>query len=202
MKFYNAAAPSPRRVRIFLAEKGIELPREDLDLQQGATRTTEFLAKNSLGGTPVLELDDGTILTESVAICRYLESQHPQPPLMGIDSLDAAKVEMWNRRMEIEIFSTLGSIAQHSFEFFADKLEQVPAFAEAQRRLAVRKWQWLDGELADGRPYVAGQRFSIADITGMAALMLGDFVGVEIPTSLNHLKRWNEDMRARSSWKA
>lgn len=202
MKFYNAAAPSPRRVRIFLAEKGVELPREDLDLQQGATRTPEFLAKNSLGGTPVLELDDGTVLTESVAICRYLESLHPEPPLMGADDLDAAKVEMWNRRMEIEIFSTLGSIAQHTFDFFADKLEQVPAYAEAQKRMAVKKWEWLDGELADGRPYVAGDRFSVADITGMAALMVGDFTGVEIPASLEHVHRWNKSVRARPSWEA
>ncbi len=202
MKFYNAAAPSPRRVRIFLAEKGVKLPREDLDLQEGATRTPEFLAKNSLGGTPVLELDDGTVLTESMAICRYIESLHPEPALLGTDDLDAAKVEMWNRRMEIEIFSTLGSIAQHSFEFFADKVEQVPAFAEVQKRTAVRKWQWLDGELADGRPYIAGDRFSVADITGMAALMVGDFVGVEIPATFSHVNRWNDGMRSRASWSA
>ncbi|MGI9463703.1 MAG: glutathione S-transferase family protein [Aestuariivirgaceae bacterium] len=202
MKFYNAAAPSPRRVRIFLAEKNLELPRDDLDLQQGATRTPEFLAKNSLGGTPVLELDDGTILTESVAICRYIESMHPAPPLMGADELNAAKVEMWNRRMEIEIFATLANIAQHTFDFFADKLEQVPAFAEAQKRMAVKKWQWLEGELADGRPFIAGDRFSIADITGMAALMVGDFVGVEIPTSLGHVNNWNDSVRSRASWDA
>lgn len=202
MKLYNAAAPNPRRVRIFLAEKGVELPRVDLDLQQGETRTPEFLAKNSLGGTPILELDDGTILTESVAICKYIESMHPEPPLTGVDDLDAARVEMWNRRMEIEVLSTLGSVAQHSFDFFADKLEQVPAFAEAQKRMAVRKWQWLDGELADGRPYVAGNRFSIADITGMAALMVGDFVGVEIPASLSHVNRWNDTVRSRASWDA
>ena len=202
MKLYNAAAPSPRRVRIFLAEKRIEIPREDLDLFQGASRTPEFLAKNSLGGTPVLELDDGTILTESVAICRYLESLHPEPPLMGADALETAKIEMWDRRMEIEIFATLGTIAQHSFEFFADRIEQFPDFAEAQKRMAVKKWQWLDGEMADGRPYIAGDRFSIADITGMTALMIGEFVGVEIPAGLERVNNWNDSVRSRDSWDA
>jgi len=202
MKLYNAAAPSPRRVRIFLAEKGVEIPRMDLDLQNGESRTPEFLGMNSLGGTPVLELDDGTILTESVAICRYLESLHPETPLMGANALEAAKIEMWDRRMEIEIFATLGSIAQHSFEFFADKLEQIPAFAEAQKRMATKKWQWLDAELADGRPFVAGDRFSFADITGMAALMIGDFVGVEIPGDLAHVNRWTDSVRSRDSWDA
>ena len=97
MKFYNAAAPNPRRVRIFLAEKGVEIPRQDLDLAKGESRTPEFLAKNSLAGTPILELDDGTVLAESVAICRYLESLYPEPALMGSDAQESAPTEMWNR---------------------------------------------------------------------------------------------------------
>jgi len=202
MKFYNAAAPNPRRVRIFLAEKGVDVPRQDVNLQEGESRTPEFLAMNSLGGTPVLELDDGTILTESVAICRYLECLHPEPALMGVNDLDRAQVEMWNRRMEIEIFNTLGNVAVHSFDFFADKVEQVPDYAEAQKREAVKKWQWLDGELADGRPFAAGERFSVADITGMAALMIGDFIGVEIPASATNVLRWSDSVRARPSWDA
>jgi len=202
MKFYNAAAPNPRRVRIFLAEKGVEVPRQDLDLMKGESRTPEFLAKNSLAGTPILELDDGTVLTESVAICRYLESLYPEPPLMGRDALDAAKVEMWNRRMEIEIMSTLGNIVVHSIDFFADKVEQVPAYADAKRRMAARKWRWLESELADGRPFIAGDRFSIADISGMAALMIGDFIKVEIPASLTHVHKWSDAMRSRPCWSA
>ena len=202
MKFYNAAAPNPRRVRIFLAEKGVEVPRQDLDLMKGDSRTPEFLAKNSLAGTPILELDDGTILAESVAICRYLESLHPEPALMGTDAVDAARVEMWNRRMEIEIMSTLGNVVVHSIDFFADKIEQVPAYAEAQRRAAAKKWTWLDSELADGRPFVAGDRFSIADITGMAALMIGDFIKIEIPDSLAHVHNWSNAVRSRPSWGA
>lgn len=202
MKFYNAAAPNPRRVRIFLAEKDVDVPRQDVNLQAGESRTPEFLALNSLGGTPVLKLDDGTVLTESVAICRYLECLHPDPALMGVDDLDRARVEMWNRRMEIEIFNTLGNVAVHTLDFFADKVEQVPAYAEAQKRQAVKRWEWLDGELADGRPHIAGDRFSIADITGMAALMIGDFTGVEIPASATHVLRWNDAVRSRPSWDA
>ena len=202
MKFYNAAAPNPRRVRIFLAEKGVEIPRQDLDLAKGESRTPEFLAKNSLAGTPILELDDGTVLAESVAICRYLESLYPEPALMGSDALESATIEMWNRRMEIEIMATLGDVVVHSVNFFADKVEQIPAYADAQRRMAAKKWAWLDEELADGRRFVAGDQFSIADITGMAALMIGDFIKVEVPAALTHVTRWSEAVRARPSWSA
>ena len=202
MQLYNAPAPNPRRVRIFLAEKGIDVPRVEVDIQGGETRSPQFLAKNKLAGTPIMELDDGEILTESVAICRYLESLYPTPCLMGRSGLEAARVEMWNRRMEIEILGTYANVAQHSFDFFADKIEQVPAFAESQRRASAKKWAWLDSELADGRPFVGGADFSIADITGMAALMVGDFAGIEIPKELNHVLAWSERMRERSSWDA
>ena len=202
MKFYNAAAPNPRRVRIFLAEKGVEIPRQDLDLAKGESRTPEFLAKNSLAGTPILELDDGTVLAESVAICRYLESLYPEPALMGSDALEAAKIEMWNRRMEIEIMATVGNVVVHSVSFFADKVEQIPAYADAQRRMAAKRWAWLDEELADGRRFVAGDQFSIADITGMAALMIGDFIKIEVPAALTHVTRWSAAVRARPSWSA
>ena len=202
MKLYNSSAPSPRRVRIFIAEKGCEIPREDLDIQKDESRTPEFLAKNSLGQVPALELDDGEVITESVAICRYLEDVYPDPPLFGVDPVDRAKVEMWNRRMEIEIMTTLGQIAQHTFPFFATRITQIPAVADANREAAAKKLAWLDGELADGRPFVAGERFSVADITGMAASMLAGFVEVEIPSSLSNLRRWDESVRSRPSWDA
>ncbi len=202
MKLYNAAAPSPRRVRIFLAEKGIEIPRVDLDLPGGETRRAAFRGKNRLCEVPLLELDDGTVITESQAICRYFEALHPDPSLFGRDPLERAKIDMWDRRMELEIMNTLGRIAQHSFSFFADKLTQVPAYAEAQRSDIAGKFAWLNEELSDGRPFVAGERFSVADITGMTAVMLADFVEVAIPAALPHLSRWNEVVRARPSWAA
>ncbi len=202
MKLYDGRAPNPRRVRIFIAEKGIAIPTERLNLQKGEARAREFIALNSLGETPVLALDDGTVITESVAICRYLEEIHPLPPLFGDDAVARACVEMWNRRMEIQIMRRLGSVAEHTFEFFQERLTQVPAYAEAQRVAAAERWLWLDRELADGRPYIAGDAFSIADITGMAASMIGDFVEVPIPESATHVKRWDDKMRARPSWNA
>lgn len=201
MKFYNAAAPSPRRVRIFLAEKGIEIPRVDLDLPGGETRSEAFRRKTRLCQVPLLELDDGRVITESQAICRYLEALHPEPSLFGRDPLECAEIEMWDRRMELEIMNPLGQIARHSFAFFADKLTQVPAFAEAQRADVAANFAWLDEELSDGRPFVAGERFSAADITGMTAVMIADFVEVAIP-ALPHLSRWNAAIRARPSWAA
>lgn len=202
MKLYSAQAPNPRRVRIFLAEKGLELPCEELEIGAGGTRAPEFLKKNSLGEAPVLELEDGTIITESVAICRYLEALHPEPPLFGADPVAQAKVEMWNRRLELGVMNPIGQIGLHSFDFFKDKVEQVPAYAEAQRRLALKKLAWLDGEISDGRPFVAGAAFSVADITGMAALIIAGLVRLELPEELTHLRRWAERLRGRPSWEA
>ena len=202
MKFYNAAAPSPRRVRIFLAEKGIEIPTVTLDLQKGEAQTPAFKAINSLGQVPALELDDGTAITESVAICRYLEEQHPEPALFGSTPLERAQVEMWNRRIEINLFGPLGQIAIHTIPFFATRLTQMPEVAAASREQLVGHFGWLDAELDDGRPFVAGETFSVADITGMACSMLAGFLEVEIPQDLANVRRWDDRIRARPSWDA
>ncbi len=202
MKFFNAAAPSPRRVRIFLAEKGIEIPRVDLDLRAGDTRSDDFLGKNSLGEVPVLELDDGTTIAESQTICRYLEALYPEPSLFGADPLAQAGIEMWDRRMELQFLTPLGLIARHSFDFFKDKVTQVPAFAEAQRADMAGKFAWLDRELSDGRPFIAGEEFSIADVSWMTASMIAGFTEVPIPDTLTHLKRLDDALRARPSWEA
>ncbi len=202
MKLYDAKAPNPRRVRIFIAEKGMDVPRDTLDLDSGQARTPGFLAKNSLGQVPVLELDDGTVITESVAICRYLDSLQPDPPLFGGTPKGEAQVEMWNRRMELEILNTIANVAQHSFPFFKDRVTQVPAFAAAQMALIPAKWAWLDSEMADGRPFIAGDSFSAADITGMVATKLSELLGSPIPDSLAHVARWDAEVRARPSWNA
>ena len=200
MKLYTAPSPSGLRVSVFLAEKGIELPTETLDIQVGETRTDEFLQKNSLGEIPVLELDDGTLLTESMAICRYLEALHPDTPLMGTDPLASAKIRMWSRRMEQQIMGPVAEVAQHTFTFFADKLEQVPAYAETQKRLQDKRWAWFDRELADGRSYVCDDAFSVADITGMAVLMICRFAEMPVPARFENVKRWEGAMLARPSW--
>jgi len=202
MKLYNAAAPNPRRVRIFLAEKGLEIPMTDVDIMAGGSRTPEFLARNSLGECPVLELDNGTCIAESIAICRYLEALHPTPALFGTTPEEIGRIEMWNRRLELKLSDALGTIALHTFDFFADRVKQVPAMAEAGRERSIRLLNWLDGELADGRPWVAGDDFSVADITGMTAMLLSDFTRVAIPDTATHVARWNAALRARPSWNA
>ena len=203
MKLYTyERAPNPWRVRAFLAEKGIDLPRVEVDILNGAGRAPEFLGKNSLGEVPVLELDDGRVITESVAICRYLEAINPRPSLFGQDPVDQAKVEMWSRRMELHVVGTAANIALHSFDFFAAKVEQLPEYAASQRRALANKWAWLDTELADGRPFLAGDRFTVADITGMMALRVGDIVEEPVAADMAHVKRWEETVRARPSWDA
>lgn len=202
MKLYQGDGPNSYRVRIFMAEKGIEVPMVRIDFAKSEHRSPQFLKLNSLGQIPVLELDDGTVITESIAICRYLENLHPEPPLFGHDPISRAKVEMWNRRMEQQIFATIGNVALHSDPFFKERHIQVPAFAEAQRGEVPGKWQWLDSELDDGRPFIAGDFFSTADIIGMVASWLGDVFGMPIPDGVENVRRWDKAMRARPSWQA
>jgi len=202
MKLYNSAAPNPWRVRAYLMEKGASVSLEDVNIQDGGTRTPEFLKINSLGGLPVLELDDGRFLTESIAICRYLDCQFEGPALFGVDPYDQGLVEMWNRRMEFEIIGTVANIAKHSFGYFADKIEQMPEFVENQRRMLVKKWNWLDEELKDGRPFIAGNNFSIADITGMMGLRISEFIETAVPEECVHVKKWERAVRGRASWDA
>lgn len=202
MKLYVAPGPNSYRVRIFMAEKGIELPLVELDYAKREHKSPEFLKLNSLGQVPVLVLDDGTIITESVAICRYLEAVHPTRPLFGADAVSQGKIEMWNRRMENEVFGTIGNVTLHTNEFFKERLIQVPAFAEAQRKMIPGKWAWLDREMSDGRAYLAGDAFSMADISGMVTLWLSEVFSYEVPADLPHVQAWNQRLRQRPSWNA
>src|SRR5262245_3148623 len=155
MKLYShALAPNPRRVRIFAAEKGIELAVQDIDILAGQSRRPEFLAKNPSGGVPVLELDDGSYLAESVAICHYLEGLHPEPNLFGRDLREQAQIEMWNRRMELELFAAIGRTVQNTS----------PIFQGRSRAVVHQRLERMDREL-NGQQFVAGDRFTIADIT-------------------------------------
>ena len=202
MKLYVAPGPNSYRVRIFMAEKGIELPLVELDYGKREHKSPEFLKLNSLGQVPVLVLDDGTIITESVAICRYLEAVHPTRPLFGADAPSQGKIEMWNRRMENEVFGTIGNVTLHTNEFFKERLIQVPEFAEAQRKMIPGKWAWLDREMSDGRTYLAGEEFSMADISGMVTLWLSEVFSYEVPADLPHVQAWNQRLRQRPSWNA
>jgi glutathione S-transferase len=196
-----SAAPNPRRVRIFLAEKGLDVPLEPVDIARGENRQPEFLARNPLGTVPVLELDDGTCLAESVAICRYFEELHPEPPLFGRGPLERARVEMWNRRMELELFAPIAQVFRNTHAFFKGRIEQVPEYGELCRRSVAKRLAWLDGELA-ARPFVAGDRYTIADITALVGIDFGRPSGIRIAPEQKSLARWHEAVSARPSAQA
>jgi glutathione S-transferase len=202
MKIYDfALAPNPRRLRIFVAEKGLKIPTEQVDIFQGKNRTPEMLAKNPAGGLPVLELDDGSHIAESVAICRYLEGLHPEPNLMGKDSREQAFIEMWNRRIELGLFGAVGRVFQHTHELFKDRLKQMPEYAATQRAGAEQQFKWLDEQIGN-KPFIAGDRFTIADITAEVAVDFGEFAGVKYDPALKNLSRWHKSVSSRPSAKA
>ena len=202
MKLYDdKLAPNPRRVRIFLAEKGVDVPIVPVSIANGDTRTEDFLRKNPIGALPVLELDDGTFLSESVAICRYIEETHPSPPLMGIDPLDKAVVEMWQRRMELEIYQNAALCFQNTHEWWRGRIAQVPEFGELRRERAEERLAWLDTELKD-RPFIAGERFTIADITALVAIDFGRISKIRVQPEQKNLARWHAEVSARPSARA
>jgi glutathione S-transferase len=203
LKLYNhAVAPNPRRVRIFAAEKSIELSLEEIDILAGQSRTSQFLAKNSSGGVPVLELDDGSYLSESVAICRYLEGLHPEPNLLGRDLREQAEIERWNRRMELELFAAIGRMVQNTSPIFQGRFKQFPEYGEAQRTVVYQRLERMDREL-NGHQFVAGNRFTIADITALVAIDIGGRLGdIKIASDLASLTRWHELVSSRPSAKA
>ena len=203
MKIYNSSlAPNPRRLRIFVAEKGLKIPYEQVDIFSGKNRTPEMLAKNPAGGLPVMELDDGTHLAESVAICRYLEGLHPEPNLMGKDSREQAFIEMWNRRVELNLFSAAGRAFQHTNELFKARLKQFPEYGATQRETVAQQLQWLDAQIGN-KPFIAGDRFTIADITAEVAVDFAvQMAGVNLDPALKNLSRWYKSVSSRPSAKA
>jgi len=199
MKLYDSkTAPNPRRVRIFLAEKGIAVPTVEVDIVKAENRGEEFRKKNDLGVLPVLELDDGTCIAESVAICRYFEETNPEPPLMGTDARDRALVEMWQRRMEFEVFVPMTQVFRNLHPFFKGRIPQVPEWGEVNRNQAEKQMSWLDRILAD-RQFVAGDRYTIADITALCAIDFGRVSKIRIQPEQENLARWHAAVSARAS---
>jgi glutathione S-transferase len=202
MKLHDLkAGTNPRRVRIFLAEKGLTIPRVEVDMAGGENRREPFLAINPMGTMPVLELDDGTHIAESMAICRYFEELHPNPPLFGATTLERALVEMWNRRMELEIARPLQEAFVHLSPYWAGKREQVPEAGTFARKKALERMAWLDRELA-GRAFIAGERYTVADITAQCGLLLGKNTGTPIPAELTNLNRWFAEVTSRPTARA
>ena len=194
-------APNPRRVRVFLAEKGIEVPSVQIDIGKGENRKPEFLAKNPMGAVPVLELDDGTYISESLAICRYLEELNPDPSLFGSDAEERALIEMWTRRMEAEIFQKIAGCFQNTHDYFKGRISQIPEYGEVCKKSALKSLEWLDGELAD-RKFIAGDRYTIADIIAMTSIDFGRVVKIGIQPDQKNLVRWHKSVSSRPSAKA
>ena len=196
-----AAGMSPRRVRIFLAEKGISIERREVDAAGGTNSTPDFLRLNPLGKLPVLELDDGSAIAESLAICRYLEALNPDPPLMGRTPREVADIEMWTLRMDHELSQMIALAFVHSSDFYRGRVEQIPEVASWARRRALQTMAWLDGELAERR-HIAGDGYTLADIVAQCAFVLGKAVGLRIAPDMTNLSRWFTEVTARPTARA
>jgi glutathione S-transferase len=202
MKIYDfTQAPNPRRVRVFLAEKGISVPLEPVNLGTADNRKPEFLKKNPLGLVPVLELDDGTCIAESIAICRYFEAQKPEPCLFGTGAKEQAIIEMWQRRMESEILGMAAGTFRNTSDFFKGRIPQVKEYGEVCRAALIKRFEWLDSELAN-RKYIAGDKFSVADITALIGVDFARASGVRVTPEQANLARWHAEVSARPSAKA
>jgi glutathione S-transferase len=199
MKIYDyKLAPNPRRVRVFLAEKGLKVPLEEVDIMKGVNRQPPFLAKNPLGGIPVLELDDGRLIAESVAICRYFEVLHPEPALFGTGAFEQATVEMWNRRIELAMLVPVGMVWAHLHELTRTRIKQIPEVGEQSRKVVEARYRWLDEELAN-RPFIAGEKYSIADISAMIVIDFAKFNNISIQPDQKNLARWHRSVSSRPS---
>ena len=203
MKLYDGGrAPNPRRVKVFLAEKGITVPTEQVDLGKLAHKAAAYTAINPLQRVPALELDDGTVLCESIAICRYFEHLQPEPALFGTGAKEMAVVEMWERRIEFHLLGPISHVFRNSHPAMKEmEVPQVPAWAEANKPRVMDFLALLDRELG-ARRYIAGEDYSVADITGMIAVDFMKPAKLAMPEGLNNLKRWHEGVSARPSAKA
>lgn len=203
MKLYDAgAAPNPRRVRIFLAEKGVASPeRVDIDIMALAHKEPEFAARNPWQRIPVLALDDGDAISESIAICRYFEELYPTPPLFGVGPKGRAMVEMWNRRMEFGLLLSIASAFRHLHPRMAALESQVKEWGEACKPRALEEIDRLNNALA-GKSFVCGDELTIADITAGVALDMCGWARIEIPAAAANVLRWRDALRARPSWAA
>ena len=201
MLFYDSPkpAPNPRRVRIFAAEKHLRLATAQVSIAAGEHRGDAYLAVNPHGQTPALALDNGAVITESVAICRYLEALHPEPPLFGHGPLNAAQVDMWTRRVELRLMTPLAMVWAHTHPFTARVVKpQYREFGESQRPRVTAAMAEFDRALAD-RAWLDGERYTIADIVLLTTIDFAAFVGVDVPAELGALRDWHGRASARPS---
>lgn len=194
-------APNPRRVRIFLAEKGIDLPETPVNMMQREHKSPEHRARNSLGQVPTLVLDDGTAISETVSICRYFEEIQPEPRLFGETAVEKAHVDMWVRRVEFIVMGPVGNFWRHAHPRTAALLTQYKDFGESNREAYANALKWLDRELA-GRTFIAGETYSMADICALTTVDFAEWIGLEIPEELTDLRAWRGRASSRPSAQA
>jgi glutathione S-transferase len=203
MKLYDSArAPNPRRVRVFLAEKGLSVPTEQVDIATMAHKSPAYTAINPLQRLPALALDDGTIITESMAICRYFEALRPEPPLFGRGAKEAALTEMWNRRVEFHLFANVAAVFRHLHPAMKElEVPQVPEWGEVNKPRVLEFLNFLDGELKD-RLFIVDDHYSVADITALVAIDFMKPARLAIPDEMRNLRRWHAQVSERPSARA
>ena len=197
--YHDLRAPNPRRVRIFLAEKGVAYDTIEVSIAASENQTPEFRKKNPLALLPVLELADGKILRESMAICHYLEELYPEPNLFGKDPWERAQIEQWNRHAELELLRPIMEVFRNTHAFWQGRIKQSPEFGEIMRELVTDRFDWFEAELAQ-RPYFAGPRFTVADITALCAIDFGRVSNLRLKAEHHpQLVAWHARVSARPS---
>ena len=206
MKLYDCApAPSPRRARVFIAEKGLNIPIQQVNLSEGEQFSDWFKEKNPACTVPVLELDDGACLTETMAICRYLEELHPEPALMGRTPIERARITTWNRRVEQDGYMAIAESFRNKAKGFRGRavtgdiqVDQIPALIERGRQRALAFFDVLDQRLAD-REFMMGDEYTLVDISALICVDFASWIKLEPGDDRAHLKRWHEAVSARPS---
>ena len=203
MKFYNSIGPNPRVVRMFMAEKGLKIPTQDVDLMAGENRQQAHLARNPHGQMPALELDDGSFVSEIMAICEYLEDTHPNPPLIGSNPKQKAEARMWTRRIDLNICEPMANGFRFSqgLRLFQDRIVTVPEAADGLKRIAQDRLKWLDAQMA-GRDFVCGKRFTLADILLFCFVEFGGQVGQPLDPANSNIAAWFARIKERPSTQA
>ena len=202
MRVYDSFGPNPRALRMFLLEKKIEIPSQAIDLMGGENRSAPYTSKNPGGQVPALELDDGRVIGETVAIFEYLEEKNPKPPLIGTTAEERAETRMWTRRVELNITEHLynGFRFAEGLELFKPRIPVIPEAAAGLKTTVQRRLTWLDG-LLEGRKHIAGDRFTIADIVLYCALDFGGSVGQPLDPACKQVTRWMAGVAERPSAK-
>ena len=196
-----APAPNPRRVRIFLNEKGIDIATEQIDIMKGEHKKDDYKKMSPLSQVPTLELDDGTYITESIAICRYFEALHPEPNLLGKDPKEIAIVEMWQRRIELLLMMGIANTYRHGHPAMAALENQVKEWSEASRPRVIKMLHWFDKQM-ENKEYICLDRYTIADISALVCFDFAKWPKIEIPEECINLKNYYERLNSRPSSKA